>query len=115
MKIVELRGIEPLTFSMRTRRATNCAIAPCGSGEPRCDTVSGGVGRLRIVWLSWADAGVAWMRCRYRPGSGSGARGSAHIAAVAAAQGAGGGGVEGFQMFEHGVFVVGLDEGGATA
>jgi hypothetical protein len=25
---VELRGIEPLTFSMRTRRATNCAIAP---------------------------------------------------------------------------------------
>jgi site-specific DNA recombinase len=26
---VELRGIEPLTFSMRTRRATNCAIAPC--------------------------------------------------------------------------------------
>ena len=27
---VELRGIEPLTFSMRTRRATNCATAPCG-------------------------------------------------------------------------------------
>lgn len=26
--LVELRGIEPLTFSMRTRRATNCAIAP---------------------------------------------------------------------------------------
>ena len=26
---VELRGIEPLTFSMRTRRATNCATAPC--------------------------------------------------------------------------------------
>ena len=26
--VVELRGIEPLTFSMRTRRATNCAIAP---------------------------------------------------------------------------------------
>ena len=25
---MELRGIEPLTFSMRTRRATNCAIAP---------------------------------------------------------------------------------------
>ncbi len=33
--LVELRGIEPLTFSMRTRRATNCATAPrtCGS-EP---------------------------------------------------------------------------------
>src|SRR6185437_13842648 len=29
--MVELRGIEPLTFSMRTRRATNCATAPrCG-------------------------------------------------------------------------------------
>jgi site-specific DNA recombinase len=26
--MVELRGIEPLTFSMRTRRATNCATAP---------------------------------------------------------------------------------------
>jgi hypothetical protein len=25
---VELRGLEPLTFSLRTRRATNCAIAP---------------------------------------------------------------------------------------
>jgi site-specific DNA recombinase len=28
---VELRGIEPLTFSMRTRRATNCATAPRGA------------------------------------------------------------------------------------
>ena len=26
--IVELRGFEPLTFSLRTRRATNCAKAP---------------------------------------------------------------------------------------
>lgn len=25
---MELRGIEPLTYSMRTSRATNCAIAP---------------------------------------------------------------------------------------
>ena len=25
---VELRGFEPLTFSLRTRRATSCAIAP---------------------------------------------------------------------------------------
>jgi hypothetical protein len=25
---VELRGFEPLTFSLRTRRATNCATAP---------------------------------------------------------------------------------------
>ena len=26
--VVELRGFEPLTFSLRTRRATNCATAP---------------------------------------------------------------------------------------
>lgn len=26
--LVELRGFEPRTFSLRTRRATNCAIAP---------------------------------------------------------------------------------------
>ena len=26
--LVELRGIEPLTYSMRTSRATNCATAP---------------------------------------------------------------------------------------
>jgi hypothetical protein len=26
--LVELRGIEPRTFSLRTRRATNCATAP---------------------------------------------------------------------------------------
>ena len=26
--MVELRGLEPLTFSLRTRRATDCAIAP---------------------------------------------------------------------------------------
>ncbi len=26
--LVELRGLEPLTFSMRTRRATSCATAP---------------------------------------------------------------------------------------
>ncbi len=25
---MELRGFEPLTYSMRTSRATNCAIAP---------------------------------------------------------------------------------------
>ncbi len=37
--MVELRGIEPLTFSMRTRRATNCAIAPCGSGGNRAVTL----------------------------------------------------------------------------
>ena len=29
--VVELRGFEPLTFSLRTRRATNCATAPRAS------------------------------------------------------------------------------------
>jgi hypothetical protein len=28
--LVELRGFEPLAFSLRTRRATNCATAPSG-------------------------------------------------------------------------------------
>ena len=27
-EVVELGGFEPPTFSLRTRRATNCAIAP---------------------------------------------------------------------------------------
>lgn len=27
-RVVELRGLEPLTFCMPCRRATNCAIAP---------------------------------------------------------------------------------------
>jgi hypothetical protein len=37
-KLVELRGLEPLTFSLRTRRATSCAIAPrigVGRSAPR--------------------------------------------------------------------------------
>jgi hypothetical protein len=36
--MVELRGLEPLTFSLRTRRATDCAIAPrigVGRSAPR--------------------------------------------------------------------------------
>ena len=35
---VELRGFEPLTFSLRTRRATNCAIAPCPLDICKCYT-----------------------------------------------------------------------------
>ncbi len=41
---VELRGIEPLTFSMRTRRATNCAIAPWFVSEPTLENCSRWVG-----------------------------------------------------------------------
>ena len=45
---VELRGLEPLTFSLRTRRATDCAIAPWTGGMISTQTLppSGG-GRLR--------------------------------------------------------------------
>ena len=32
--LVELRGFEPLTFSLRTRRATNCATAPGPASRP---------------------------------------------------------------------------------
>ncbi len=35
--MVELRGIEPLTFSLRTRRATNCATAPSPLAERRSE------------------------------------------------------------------------------
>ncbi len=38
LRRVELRGFEPLTFSLRTRRATNCATAPrCGRN---CNTAA---------------------------------------------------------------------------
>ena len=46
--LVELRGIEPLTSSMRTKRATNCATAPCGHVQPRCATLAGTPPVLRI-------------------------------------------------------------------
>ena len=39
--LVELRGFEPLTFSLRTRRATNCATAPCaGEREGKVTTAT---------------------------------------------------------------------------
>ena len=38
--VVELRGIEPLTYSMRTSRATNCATAPCPPFRPDATTLS---------------------------------------------------------------------------
>ncbi len=48
-RMVELRGFEPLTFSLRTRRATNCATAPERQDHPGAvgkDTTL--VGPLRI-------------------------------------------------------------------
>ena len=41
--MVELRGFEPLTFSLRTRRATNCAIAPNCLNSPT--SLASGSGR----------------------------------------------------------------------
>ena len=43
---VELRGFEPLTFSLRTRRATNCAIAPLTGGRAISRTYHGPAGRI---------------------------------------------------------------------
>lgn len=59
---VELRGIEPLTYSMRTSRATNCAIAPGGLATNREPLYQPGaadsqtarlVGCLRCLISSW--------------------------------------------------------------
>ena len=42
MSLVELRGLEPLTFSLRTRRATDCAIAPrTGRADQHADFTTG--------------------------------------------------------------------------
>ncbi len=51
--MVELRGFEPLTFSLRTRRATNCAKAPSG------DKVSTAAPRARAgaVWAGSRPGG----------------------------------------------------------
>ena len=38
--LVELRGFEPLTFSLRTRRATNCATAPVRRRATRWETLA---------------------------------------------------------------------------
>ena len=56
-RMVELGRIELPTFSMRTRRATNCAIAPGATSQPRCQTLAGPPPDLRIGWLSKLFAG----------------------------------------------------------
>ena len=49
--VVELRGIEPLTYSMRTSRATNCATAPCSPAvaSGRDDLISPSLAHRRPV------------------------------------------------------------------
>ena len=47
LTLVELRGFEPLTFSLRTRRATNCATAP-GAPDGARKKVPPVAGRFRI-------------------------------------------------------------------
>src|SRR3954451_7418972 len=48
---VELRGIEPLTYSMRTSRATNCATAPYSPAvaDGRDDLISPSLAHRRPV------------------------------------------------------------------
>src|SRR4249919_878451 len=70
-KIVELRGLEPLTFSLRTRRATDCAIAPRSGGMISTQTLppSGG-GRLPRFPVSGHPRrlrGRGWSICDDRP------------------------------------------------
>ena len=78
--MVELRGLEPLTFSLRTRRATNCAIAPqtawgrsarrlyhrqaeadfCDSSPfTACDESDGASGASAVTGPSWDADDVA--------------------------------------------------------
>ncbi len=62
--LVELRGIEPRTFSMRTRRATNCATAPnLVRGERIRMCASGVLGGLTLRRLG-GRAGVRGRRVR---------------------------------------------------
>src|SRR6476660_1492594 len=62
-KTVELRGLEPLTFSLRTRRATSCAIAPRIDGPISTETLPpSSRGRLARFVASGIDRGV----CRSR-------------------------------------------------
>ena len=62
--VVELRGLEPLTFSLRTRRATDCAIAPRTGGPISTETLppSGRGGLARFS----PPASLAVSRSRHR-------------------------------------------------
>ena len=57
--MVELRGIEPLTSSMRTKRATNCATAPIGPYRNRSQTLANRAPVHEIAW-SRAAMGAEW-------------------------------------------------------
>ena len=62
---MELRGFEPLTFSLRTRRATNCATAPCAGereGKVTTETSAARIGPIVVRRLSSAQA-PATLRC----------------------------------------------------
>jgi hypothetical protein len=65
--VVELRGFEPLTFSMPLRRAPNCATAPQALQSARktahCSTVSGATPSAN------RPASSALLTGSHRPGS----------------------------------------------
>ena len=61
--LVEHRGVEPLTSTMRMSRATNCANAPCmGPGKPRGIFLDFNVRRYGTLGLSAASGSIAQRR-----------------------------------------------------
>ena len=64
--MVELRGLEPLTFSLRTRRATSCAIAPRTSGPDQHRDLT--TVRLRQTLAILRLRRPHWKGRRQRPG-----------------------------------------------
>ena len=75
--LVELRGIEPLTYSMRTSRATNCATAPASPAEAD----------VRTLAAARQPAARRWGRT----GTSSSARSRSASTSVVPAGGGGGG------------------------
>ena len=66
--MVELRGFEPLTFSLRTRRATNCATAPCAREREEEVTTGPGANPNRGDSRSGAGGLACGPRTPRRPG-----------------------------------------------
>lgn len=62
--LVELRGFEPLTFSLRTRRATNCATAPRSTARRAGSTSQPGADSSTRDRPSRNDGGPAVRRSR---------------------------------------------------
>ena len=66
VSLVELRGFEPLTFSLRTRRATNCATAPNSRRTTRRERYHRARSVPNPVRSRWRDALPRRSRARRR-------------------------------------------------